>query len=184
MTPNQQNMLYSKYKTSIKELEKLMGCKFVRIDDNPETKTPSEQWAMFAHDALGNVLKHVQLTKIADRIKAFHRDGFNIFTADSKSNQGLLKQQTPAQEIRVWTPKSVEMSNVKVTTKDVFAPVDQMLDKNDLWKTIGCKVKVVDAIALEKIAYDNGLTLSGMIRGYLQNLLKKQQGGKYGNNLK
>lgn len=167
-----QTKLIERYGEQIRTLQSLMGCKFEKIVQNPNSNTPSEQWAMFSHPSL-NGLKHVQLSKIGDRIRAFQKDGFNIFTAATKANNNLLKQNNDPKNI-VSSPKVKEAGAIK--PNQIYRPNERPFNKSEIWKTIGCKIRVQDAIELEKIALEHQMTLSAMIRGYLEHVLKNKGG--------
>jgi hypothetical protein len=77
----------TKYIGQIKELERLTGAKFTGTEPNPNSKANSEQYAVFTHQELKQP-KKVGLHYLNDRIRAV-KNGYNIFTANSKSNQQL-----------------------------------------------------------------------------------------------
>jgi hypothetical protein len=60
----------------------------------------------------------------------------------------------------------------------IWKPESWALGTKDIWKTISCKIRAKDNLELDKIALKNGMTASEMLRGYIQQVIKRYGGNK------
>jgi hypothetical protein len=99
MTKELESKLLAKYGSEIEEMQKLMGCKFEKLEENPKSKRDCEQYAYFSHPALIQP-KRFELTRLIDKIAGFKKQGFNVFTANTKANADNLKDKTNSNQIK------------------------------------------------------------------------------------